>query len=323
MPRTGVRWLVDRNRRPTLRRDVTGAVLAVSALLAVLGATPARAADLLVTSLADEVTPGNGCSLREAMANADADAQVHPDCAAGLGPDTISFAESGTITLTLGALPTITSVAGLVIDGGPELVTISGGGRFRHFVVQPDEPRDAGWDLTLRFLVLANDGNNCGAGPGGLLTNIGYNLEDRSTCGFIGNHSLSNQENPLADPPIDNLKLASSLADNGGRLPSLALGSQSVAIDHVPFVVPEPVGLINCAELAVIPDDLPLDEPLAIDGRLLRRPARAGQACDAGAFEFRSGPGSPPPVATCHGRWAQGSPWGNGRCSPWGSDASD
>jgi hypothetical protein len=462
-----VAWLGALER--TMTRASAAKCLVVSALLVVLGATRARGVDLLVTNLADEVTAGNGCSLREAMANADADAQIYPDCAAGLGPDTIRFAQSGTITLTLGALPTITRVAGLVIDGGPELVTISGGGLYRHFVVEPTETLDAGYDLTLRHLVLTagkapngasafdrsggpghvggsivnranlllrevritgaragngggspfapgiggdggaianlgpaaslaavavlfddnqagqggqhpqtsqvqadagsggaiyngggvvtlvnttffgnvaplsagadgmggaidNEGGlvivlfstfrhnsayygpgvysagettffatvmandaltpDCDAAPGGFLVNVGYNLEGRASCGFTGNHSLQNQDNSSVTPPINNLKLG-PLLDNGGLLPSIALGSGSRAIDYVPFIVAGYPNFTNCAKLNTLGPLL--EEPLMIDGRSRSRPSRAGEACDAGAFEFRSGLGSPGP----------------------------
>lgn len=451
-----------RTRSPA--RKVTYLVL--GALLIVFEPPRALAVDLLVTSLADEITAGNGCSLREAMANADGDAQIYPDCAAGFGPDTIRFAESGTITLTLGTLPTITRVAGLVVDGGEGLVTISGGGKFRHFVVEPTETLDAGYDLTLRHLVLiagkapdgasafdrsggpghlggsivnranlllrevritgaragngggspfapgiggdggaianlgpaaslaavavvfddnqagnggqhpqssqvqadagsggaiyngggvltlvnatffgnraplsagvngaggaiasegglvivlystfrhnsartgagvytanemtffatvmANDASDrdCETGPGGTLVNVGYNLEGRASCGFIGSHSLQNQDNSVAN----HLKLG-PLLENGGLLPSVALGSGSRAIDYVPFVVEGYPNFTDCSQLNTLGPLL--EQPLKIDGRSRPRPARAGQACDAGAFEARAGLGGQDPT---------------------------
>jgi hypothetical protein len=53
----------------------------------------------LTTSPSLETTGGNGCSLREAITNANDDLPTFSDCPAGGGPDTIGFSVSGTITL--------------------------------------------------------------------------------------------------------------------------------------------------------------------------------------------------------------------------------
>lgn len=71
--------------------------------LAVVGAQSVGAAEIVVTTTADVVVANGACSLREALINANADAQTHNDCTGGSGTDTIvlpagtiSFAVAGT-----------------------------------------------------------------------------------------------------------------------------------------------------------------------------------------------------------------------------------
>lgn len=131
---------------PTLYRR---AALALAAAL--LAAAPAaRAAQLVVTSLADTPVAG-ACTLREAMAAAAANADVGGCvCSGAYGDDRIGFAISG--TLTLGA--TLQAGAGrLVIDGSGQRVTISGNRAWRVLQIL-DSAR-----LELRRLTIA-DGVN-------------------------------------------------------------------------------------------------------------------------------------------------------------------
>ncbi|MCB0121648.1 MAG: CSLREA domain-containing protein, partial [Caldilineaceae bacterium] len=93
------------------------------ALLAGLGlatfqARPAYAAGITVDSAADTVATDGACTLREAINNANADADTTSgDCAAGAGDDTITFGVSGTIVS--GAPQYIIENNGkLTIDGG-------------------------------------------------------------------------------------------------------------------------------------------------------------------------------------------------------------
>src|SRR5215210_2571665 len=96
-------------------------------------------APIVVNTTKDETTPNdNECSLREAIQNANDNAQTSSDCKAGRGGDTITFKKglSGTITLDpdpdLGPL-TVTGSAGLTIDGGRESITVSGDGKVQVF----------------------------------------------------------------------------------------------------------------------------------------------------------------------------------------------
>jgi len=118
-------------------------------LLFVVGfvSTPvvARAATITVTIETNDTTNGNGCSLREAIENANNDAQTHPDCAAGtLGLDTIVFG---------GSVNTINSTAVMSINEdllitGP--VIIDGGSAARIFTIASSA------DVTLTLTTLQN-----------------------------------------------------------------------------------------------------------------------------------------------------------------------
>ena len=152
-----------------------------------LAQTPGQ---IVVDTTADEQQPNGLCSLREAIVNANQNSQAgSPDCAAGIGNDTIVFelgAPSATITLSpqRGALPTASDPRGLTVDGGSaSAVTVSGGNAVRIFEV------DTGDQLALANLTLANGnpGPNGFFGGGGVL-NLGGTLAVRDSS-FTGNAS--------------------------------------------------------------------------------------------------------------------------------------
>ena len=111
-------------------------------------------AAISVTTLDDELNSDGDCALREAVAAANTNLAVDA-CPAGEGGalDSISFAISGTLTLTLGL--TVTAGGPLEISGG-QVITISGAGGVRPFYVE------TGADLALEGLALldgaADDG---------------------------------------------------------------------------------------------------------------------------------------------------------------------
>ena len=110
------------------------ALTIVMLALAGLPVMPAFAATLTVTTNADVVAINAACSLREAIANANNDAATNVDCAAGTGADIIQFSAAVTTITLVAALPTITDVDSLTIDGGSD-VTVDGGGAFRIFQI--------------------------------------------------------------------------------------------------------------------------------------------------------------------------------------------
>ena len=100
----------------------------IAVLASILGSavtfTPAYAAGIVVNTDTDkgDITIFDGlCSLREAIANANNHAATYPDCGAGSGTDTITFAGNYTITLPLGQL-LITSA--ITINGNGAANTI-------------------------------------------------------------------------------------------------------------------------------------------------------------------------------------------------------
>jgi CSLREA domain-containing protein len=104
-------------------------------ILAMMSEAPLRAANITVTTLADEEVVDGDCSLREAIAAANADASSG-DCAAGTGrDDRIVVAVAGTILLAAD-LPVVEE--GVAIVGpGAEALTIDGAESFRLLELDP------------------------------------------------------------------------------------------------------------------------------------------------------------------------------------------
>lgn len=105
-----------------LRRKLAIGVGAAALMLALSGApTPAYAATITVTPGAIGTNIGDGCSLVEAIINANNDAATHAECAAGSGADTIVLAGNtysyATANGTGSALPDITSVITIEANG--------------------------------------------------------------------------------------------------------------------------------------------------------------------------------------------------------------
>ncbi|MSQ10575.1 MAG: CSLREA domain-containing protein [Dehalococcoidia bacterium] len=101
---------------------LTGLVVALPA------AHPAYAAAIVVNTFLDANPPvtDGGCTLREAIINANANAATFPDCPAGTSTgDTITF--SGDMIITLAApLSAITNGTGLTVDGAGKSVVVRG-----------------------------------------------------------------------------------------------------------------------------------------------------------------------------------------------------
>jgi CSLREA domain-containing protein len=180
-------------------------------------------APITVNTTKDETTPNdNECSLREAIQNANDNAQTSSDCKAGRGGNTITFKKglSGTITLdpTLGPL-TVTASAGLTIDGGRESITVSGGDQVQVF------SESAGATLALRNLTVA-DGS--AASGGGIENNGGMLTVTDST--FSGNSAVGTGSDPI---DCANKCYGGGIENDGGTLTvtgSTFTGNESVAV---------------------------------------------------------------------------------------------
>ena len=155
-------------------------LILTSLLISALGLTSstARAASTItVANLTDDTINGNGCSLREAIANANDNALTFPDCVAGSGSDTITFnsALNGSIHL-VSDLPALSDTDGLSISGGSAKVAINGGSTFHIFNIP------VGVSVTIQNLTLAN-----GSGDGGIIYNTGtLNLQASTLSGGSG-----------------------------------------------------------------------------------------------------------------------------------------
>src|SRR5437868_2515613 len=91
------------------RLTLAVALIGASLAAAPLSPRPAQAASIVVNSLNDSTVTDGACTLREAIANANGDADTTGgDCTAGSGSDTISFNLGGTITLAT-SLPDVTT----------------------------------------------------------------------------------------------------------------------------------------------------------------------------------------------------------------------
>ena len=116
-------------RRPSRPSLLTTVFVALTTILAtgltLVASAPAQAAGLVVTTTADDTTTGNGCSLREALGNANDDAATFPDCPAGTGADTITFNLGGPATISTASELAYTDIDTTTIDGAG-LVTLHG-----------------------------------------------------------------------------------------------------------------------------------------------------------------------------------------------------
>jgi hypothetical protein len=125
-----------------------------------------------------------------------------------------------------------------------------------------------GYSLSMSMDIVAGGltGTNCGGlAP---ITDLGYNIDTGSSCGFTAtNHSLPNTQ-----PELD------ALAWNGGSTQTMALPAGSPAIDAIPSATPGCTG--------------------STDQRGITRPQ--GKRCDIGAYEVvvTTGDTTPPSVPT-------------------------
>ena len=114
---------LPRNTRRRLRKQAATSLLGV-ALLISLGKTPTlQAANLTVTPGAVAFFGGDGCSLAEAIVNANNDAAIYGDCLAGSGADTITLSGNTYSYTTATSSDSKTALPEILSD-----ITIEGGG---------------------------------------------------------------------------------------------------------------------------------------------------------------------------------------------------
>ena len=101
----------------------------------------------------------------------------------------------------------------------------------------------------------------------GTIGDAGYNISDDTSCGFAKTGSANNGDG------VDPLLSTDGLANNGGPTATIALDSESPAIDAIP--------LADCTDLN--------SNPIHTDqrGALRPDPGEVKVICDIGAYEFQ------------------------------------
>jgi hypothetical protein len=99
----------------------------------------------------------------------------------------------------------------------------------------------------------------------GTIGDAGYNISDDTSCGFAKTGSANNGDG------VDPLLSRDGLANNGGPTATIALDSESPAIDATP--------LADCTDQN--------SNPIHVDQRGALRPDPGEAGCDIGAYEFQ------------------------------------
>ncbi len=184
-------------------------LLLVALLSLILMGVTAEAATITINTNQDANPPNASdglCSLREAISNANDNAQTYQDCAAGTGDDTINFSISGPSTITLvSILPGIIDVAmgTLTINGIGQDITISGGNLVQIMIM-------LGSNLTLRHLTIAN-GNTTVSGAGIMVLGGTLTVAD---CIFSGNQSTTGNGGAIYNGSPGTIEISNSTFTN-------------------------------------------------------------------------------------------------------------
>ncbi len=203
------------------------AVVSFAYIGGVVGPSPAAAATITVTTPDDADPPADDseCSLREAIDNANADAQTWDDCQAGTGNDTIVF-DGGIALITLdAALPNVSDVDGLTIDGGSS-VTISGANTYRPFAV------DNGAGLTLKSLT-STFGLATGSDGGNVLNNGTLTLIDSLITNSNATFNGGGIFNDGGTVTLDDSDVTGNTAVFGGGIFNTSDGEVQLISSHV------------------------------------------------------------------------------------------
>jgi CSLREA domain-containing protein len=214
-------------------------LLAVAALVAgfvfsIQPARPAYAATLTVTTAADELaSPGTGCSLREAITNANNNANTYLECymAGVYGNDTITFAPtvagipivltggSGEDANATGDLDILASGGNLTINGTMTAI-IDGGGIDRVLHVCPGGA--CGITVILDHIIIQNGHAGAGNG-GGIYNNATLIVQNGSAIGRSsgGNTTTGNGGgiyNNAGIVTVDSSTVSANTANDGGGI---------------------------------------------------------------------------------------------------------
>jgi len=179
---------------------------AVAVAFALTLSTAARAATIVVNSLADPGTTGV-CALRDAITAANTMTATNR-CAAGTGNDTIRFYVTGTIALS-NTLPRVTDSRLTIKGSASPGITIDGGTEVQVLQVA------SGATLTLNNLTIAHGGN--------LFSNAGAIVNDGTLT--VNNSTVANNQATFAGAilneetlTVTNSTFSDNSADGGGAI---------------------------------------------------------------------------------------------------------
>ena len=205
--------------------NLNRSIVALCLLLLLIGAavpSQARASTpIVVTTNLDNTTPDLQCSLREAITNANNNAQTYADCATGSGDDTISFSDAlGSATITPGStLPDISDPAGLSIDGGGDIV-INGNDAIRIFWVDSQ--------LTLNHITVTH--GKCTSCLGGGIYTSGGSLNIMNSTFSNNIEAISSFGGPVT---ISNSTFTGNNGLYGGGVSASGAGSTLTVSDSI------------------------------------------------------------------------------------------
>jgi hypothetical protein len=188
--------------------------LAGAALLLALGQGVATAATITVTTNNPNVVADGQCSLIEAIVNANDDAATHPDCAAGIGADTIFLPANANVTLNAAVpqfglaigLPWITSR--ITIEGNG--ATIARQGNAPAFALMAVAFLG---DLTLQSVTLSGGASPIGGGVLNFNTLTIKNSTISGNTSSVYGGGIFNQDGILV---IDNSTISNNTANYSG-----------------------------------------------------------------------------------------------------------
>ena len=135
------------------------------------------------------------------------------------------------------------------------------------FIGAGDSIVNSGGIASLKNTVLAGPVGPFGGRCSGTIGDAGYNISDDTSCGFAKTGSANNGDG------VDPLLSTDGLANNGGPTATIALDSESPAIDAIP--------LADCTDQN--------SNPIHVDQRGALRPdlGEVKVICDIGAYEFQ------------------------------------
>jgi uncharacterized repeat protein (TIGR01451 family)/CSLREA domain-containing protein len=178
-----------RSERKRLAR--LGALLAAGAT-----AGGAQAATITVNALGDTVATNGQCTLREALNNANGNADTTAgDCTAGSGPDIVAFQPGLTGTITLGGSQLVVSDSVSINGPGAGVLSVSGNNASRIFYVYNNSQNLV---VTISGLTLTQ-GNNLAGGSAVNIKGESVTLSAVTVSGNTGDAVNVTEGPPISD----------------------------------------------------------------------------------------------------------------------------